>query len=764
VSETRIAPAGQVGRSLPRVEGRAKVTGRAEYIHNLLLPGMLHAKIARSAIPHGRIRRIDTSAAKVMPGVHSVVTGEDILTVIPDPYFGPAFHDQPILALGKVRFAGEPVAVVLADDPQIAAAAAQEIAVEYDELPAVYDEVEALTSTAYVHDELKPAGMFADLKHLAGKRDTNVALDYHLRRGDVDKAFAEADHVFEHVFRTPQQMHTPLEPHVAVADASGSSVKVHSSTQTPSTVRVEIARLLGLPENRVRVRTAFLGGGFGAKVYVKMEALAVALSLLARRPVRVALTMEEQFFTISKHGSTFRIKSAVSKDGRITARYCEVIYNGGAYADIGPRVAQKSGFSAAGPYDIANVAIDSYETYTNRPTAGALRGFGMPQLVWAYESHTDLIARALGLDPVEFRRKNLLKDGLPQATGTILRDTATMAVLDRVAERIGWGHDFDRGSGTVKRGRGIAIGMKASIAPTTSVATVAVAADGSATLYCGTVDMGQGSTTALAQIAAESLGIEAEAVRVVAPDTDVTPYDMGTLGSRSTFHMGLAVRRAAEDAKAKLAAMAAETGAPAGSNLPIAELFRRKYGMQAGTVVGSGSFIPDYVPPDHATGLTPNATPYWMTGASGAEVEVDTETGRVTVLRLVNVADAGAAINPRIVETQLTGAAIMQLGFTMSEEMVFTDGQLRNPSFADYKIPGIRDLPARLEGETVASRQESGPYGAKGVGETGTFGVSPAIANAIHDAVGVRISDLPITAEAVYRALRQAAGDPLPED
>jgi CO/xanthine dehydrogenase Mo-binding subunit len=210
--------------------------------------------------------------------------------------------------------------------------------------------------------------------------------------------------------------------------------------------------------------------------------------------------------------------------------------------------------------------------------------------------------------------------------------------------------------------------------------------------------------------------------------------------------------------------MAAETGAPEGSNLPIAELFRRKYGMQAGTVVGSGSFIPDYVPPDHATGLTPNATPYWMTGASGAEVEVDTETGGVTVLRLVNVADAGAAINPRIVETQLTGAAIMQLGFTMSEEMVFTDGQLRNPSFADYKIPGIRDLPARLEGETVASRQESGPYGAKGVGETGTFGVSPAIANAIHDAVGVRISDLPITAEAVYRALRQAAGDPLLED
>ena len=764
MSDAKTMPAGQIGRSLPRVEARQKVTGRAEYIHNLRLPGMLHAKIARSAVPHGRIKGIDTSAAKAMPGVHSVVTGEDILAVIPDPYFGPAFHDQPILALGKVRFAGEPVAVVLADDSKVAEAAAQEISVDYEALPAVYDEVEAMSSTAYVHDELKPAGMFADLKHLAGKRDTNIALDYHLRLGNVDKAFADAAHVFEHVFHTPQQMHTPLEPHVAVADATGAQVTVHSSTQTPSTVRVEIARLLGVPENRVRVRTAFLGGGFGAKVYVKLEALAVALSLIARRPVKVALTMAEQFFTISKHGSTFRIKSAVDNHGRLTARYCEVIYNGGAYADIGPRVAQKSGFSAAGPYDIANVAIDSFETYTNRPTAGALRGFGCPQLVWAYESHTDLIARALGLDPVEFRRKNLLRDGLPQATGTVLRDTATEAVLDRVVQRIGWGQPFDRGSGTVKRGRGIAIGMKASISPTTSVATVALAADGSVTLYCGTVDMGQGSTTALSQIAAEALGLDAEAVRVVAPDTDVTPYDMGTLGSRSTFHMGNAVRAAAADAKAKLAAMAAEAGVPAGTNLPIAEIFRRKFGMQAGTVVGSGSFVPDYVSPNHDTGLTPNATPYWMTGASGAEVEVDTETGRIRVLRLVNVADCGTPINPRIVETQLTGAAVMQLGFTLSEEMVFTDGQLRNPNFADYKIPGVRDMPAAMTGESIAARQESGPYGAKGVGETGTFGVSPAIANAIHDAVGVRITELPITAEAVYRALRAAAGDPLPDE
>jgi CO/xanthine dehydrogenase Mo-binding subunit len=559
-------------------------------------------------------------------------------------------------------------------------------------------------------------------------------------------------------------MHTPLEPHVSVADVQGDRVTIHSSTQTPSFVRIEIARLLGWPENRVRVRTAFLGGGFGAKVYVKLEALAVALSLLARRPVKLSLTMEEQFFTISKHASTFRIRSAVTKDGRITARRCEVFYNGGAYADIGPRVAQKSGFSAAGPYDIPNVAIDSCEIYTNRPPAGALRGFGVPQLVWAYESHTDLIARALGLDPVEFRRRNLLRDGAEQATGTPMRDAATGVVLDRLAARIGWGQPLERSKGALKRGRGIAIGFKASISPTTSVANVAISADGSCTVYCGTVDMGQGSTTAMAQIAAETLGIAAEAVRVVMPDTDVTPYDMGTLGSRSLFHMGHAVRLAAEEALAKLAALAAKTGVPPGTNLPIAELFRRKYGMQAGTIIGSGSYIPSYVPPDPETGLTPNATPFWMVGGAAAEVEVDSETGRVRVLRLINVADAGTPVNPRIVETQLTGAAIMQLGFTLLEEMQFTDGQLRNPSFAEYKIPGIRDMPERLEGESIDARQENGPYGAKGVGETGTFAVSPAIANAIEDAVGVRIAELPITAEAVYRALRRAGGNPLAEE
>jgi CO/xanthine dehydrogenase Mo-binding subunit len=751
---------GQVGRAIPRLEARAKVTGRAEYVHNLRLPGMLQGKIFRSTIPHGRIRNIDTRAAQEIPGVHAVFTGKDILRLIPNPYYGPAFHDQPILALDKVRFVGEPVAVVLAADAHVAVEAARLITADYEELPAVYDEVEAMTSAAIVHDVLKPAGTFPDLKHLAGRSGTNMALDFALTRGDADRALAEAEHVFEHTFRTQQTLHLPLEPFVSVAEPGETSLTIHTSSQTPSFVRIEIARLLGWPENRVRVKVPYLGGGFGAKVYVKLEALVAALALLVRRPVKVALTMQEQFCMITKHATTFRIKSGVTNDGRVVARKCEVFWNGGAYADIGPRVTQKSGFTAPGPYDIDNVRIDSYEVYTNRPPAGALRGFGIPQLVWAYESHSDLIARALKIDPIEFRRKNILREGRPQATGTVMQDARIDLVLDAIAGKMSWSAPIERGEGHLRRGRGVAIGFKASIAPTTSVAVVNINADGSASLLMNTVDMGQGSDTAMAQIAAEVLDLNPEEIRVVHPDTDLTPYDMGTLGSRSTFHMGHAVRLAAEDAKSKLQALAAELGLPPGSNYPPAELFKKRYGMQAGNIIGTGSYIPTYSSPDAKSGLSANVTPFWMIGGAGVEVEVDTETGHVRIVRLVNVADAGKPINPSVAKSQLSGGAIMQLGFTLFECMDLDAGLVTNASLADYKIPGIRDIPP-MESELVKGEQANGPFGAKGLGESGTFGVSPAIANAIHDAVGVRLTELPLTPEAVLRALRNLEDRPL---
>ncbi|TAK84575.1 MAG: xanthine dehydrogenase family protein molybdopterin-binding subunit [Betaproteobacteria bacterium] len=744
----------QVGRSVPRLESWLKVTGRAEYVHNLRLPGMLYGKIFRSSVAHGRIKRIDVSAARALGGVHSVMTGEDVRRLVPDPYYGPAFHDQPVLALDKVRYVGEPVAVVLASDPHVAEEATHLIVAEYEALPAVYDEVAAMTSKAIVHDVLKPAGTFPDLKHFKGRTDTNVALDFHLRRGDAKKALAGAHRVFEHRFRTQQVMHTPLEPLVSVAESTETSLTLHTASQSPSFVRSEVARLLGWPENRVRVRVPYMGGGFGAKLYIKLEALVAVLSLLTRRAVKISLTMEEQFFTITKHASTFRIKSGVSADGRIVARECEVWWNGGAYADIGPRITQKSGFTAPGPYDIDNVLIDSYALYTNLPPAGALRGFGIPQLVWAYESHTDMMARALGIDPVEFRRRNLLRDGRPQATGTVMRDAAIEKVLERVAVLLDWKNPFDRGSGALRRGRGIAVGFKACVSPTTSLAAVNVNADGSCIVYCSTTDMGQGSDTAMAQIAGEVLNMAAESVTVVHSDTDVTPYDMATLGSRSLFHMGNAVKLAAEDAKKKLDQLRNELGLPADAEIP--DIFKRKYGMQAGNVVGTGSYVPTYKSPDE-NGLTDSATPFWMVGGTGVELEVDTETGRVRITRLVNVADVGTPINPRIVETQLSGASIMQLGFTLHEKMQFdADGQLRNASLAEYKIPGLLDIPQEIVNEAVVAEQKTGPFGAKGVGETGTFSVSPAIANAIEDAVGVRLTSLPMTPEAVFMQLQES--------
>ena len=771
----------EVGRSLPRLESTSKVDGSVEYIHNLRLPGMLHGRIHRSALAHARITRINTAAALALEGVHAVITAEDVLKLVPEPYYGPAFHDQPILAIEKVRHVGEPVAIVLAVDPHIAEEAADLITVDYEPLEAVFDEVAAAAPGApVIHDVLKPAGTFTDLKSLTGKSGTNIALHTRVRHGDVSAAFAGADHVFEHTFRSGKVIHATFEPMVSLAEPTGATgLTIHTASQSPSFVRMEISRLLGWPENRVRVRTAFLGGGFGAKLYIKLEAMVAVASLLVRKPVRIALTMDEQFYTITKHGATVRMKTGVTNDGRMVARQVETFWNGGAYADIGPRVTQKSGFTAAGPYDVEHVALDNYAVYTNDPPAGALRGFGISQLVWAYERQADIIARALNIDPLDFRRRNALRPGRPHATGTIVHGMETTAVLDRLGELMQWDRPFDRGTGTIRRGRGLAMGVKACVAPTTSTASVIIYGDGSCAVHCSTVDMGQGSDTTIAQIAAEVLGITTSAVRVVHPDTDVTPYDMATLGSRSTFHMGNAVRRAAEDARDQLLRIGAQAlnteiveldcreGAvvsKAGRRLTLREIMLARFSMQAGTIIGFGSYAPTYTKPDPETGQSPDVTPYWMLGGAGAEIAVDCETGRIEITRLVTVGDVGAAINPGSAERQLASAAIMQVGFTLFEEMKFSDGQVVNASLADYKIPGLLDLPKSLVTSLVEVPHADGPYGAKGVGETGIFSPAPAIANALYDAVGVVINDLALTPERVLRALREADGRPLEAD
>ena len=487
--------------------------------------------------------------------------------------------------------------------------------------------------------------------------------------------------------------------------------------------------------------------------------------MIVRRPVKVALTMEEQFYTITKHPSTFRIKTGVDKNGRITARKCEVYWNGGAYADIGPRVTQKSGFTASGPYDIDNVWINSYALYTNVPPAGALRGFGIPQLVWAYESHTDMMARALKVDPLEFRRKNILREGRPHATGKFCENASIERVLERVAERLNWTKPFDRGTGTLRRGRGFAIAIKAVISPTTSVAIVNIA----------------GRRQHHASIAAPSTWARARTPRWrrwsarcstsrprACGSCRATPTSRPTTWARSArarcstwaTRCGSRPRKRATRSRRSRA----RSASPKAATFRSPSCSRRNTACRPATSSAPASTSRITCRRDPATGLTPNVTPFWMCAAAGAEVEVDTETGQVKIARLINVVDCGTPINPKIVETQISGASLMQLGFTMFEKMHLDGGQVTNASLADYKIPGILDLP-RGDGERGGrAHQSNGPFGAKGVGEIATFCVSPAIANAIADAVGVRLTELPLNAEAVFRALRANADKPLGDE
>lgn len=766
----------QVGRSVPRLESEEKVTGTVEYIHNFGLEGMLHGAVVRSVVPHARIRSIDTRVAEQVPGVRRVVTAADVRTVTAVERVGPAFHDQPVLAIDKVIFVGEPVACVVADDVRTARRAADLVEVDYEPLPAVFDEVEACRPDApLVHEQVDASAMFADLKTLSDRRSTNVALDYSLRRGDVEQALRDAEHVFEHTFHSPASVHAAMEPFVAVGEAGDHGlITVHSATQNPSVIQVELARLFGIAENRVRVRTAYLGGGFGAKLYPKLEPLVAVCAKLLHRPVRIALTMDEQFVTLTRHAATVTLRTGVDTDGRITARACDVTWNTGAYADIGPRVAQKSGFTAAGPYDIEHVSIDSRCVYTNLPPAGAMRGFGIPQVAWAYECQSDLIARELGMDPLEFRERNVLRNGRPHATGTVVEGAGTEEVLAELRDAMAWDEPLGDASlpGT-RRGRGVAFGMKAVITPSTSIALVNLTGDGSCRVHCGTTDMGQASDTAYAQIVGEVLGLEAEDVAIIHPDTQVTPYDMGTLGSRSLYHMGNALIQAAGEVRDQLLAAAShqlelpadqlrlEGGAVVGPDRQrrtFAEVMIGRFGMQAGNLLGRGAFTPSYRKPDPATGQSEDVTAFWMVGGAGVEVTVDEETGQLTLDRLVVVGDAGRAINPDIVRSQFVGAAIMQLGIARSEELRYEDGQITNTGLAHYKVPGVLDVPRDLECRVVETPLEGdAPFGAKGVGETGSFAVASAIANAIHDATGVRLMAGPMTDERIWEAM-QAAG------
>jgi CO/xanthine dehydrogenase Mo-binding subunit len=772
-----------VGQSVYRKDANPKITGQALHVGNIEMPGMLHVAVLRSPYPHARITRIDKSRAETLNGVVVVLTGAEIAKMPGvDPHFGPAFRDQPILCVEKACYAGDPVVAVAAVDRRTAEDALQLVDIDYEPLPAIFDVLDAVkTESPLVHEQHHPAKAFADLAHVKAGQQSNICYHFKLRLGDVDGAFADADRVFEDTFSSPPAQHMPMEPHVTLAYLDEHQrLNIWTASQSPSYVRTEISTTFSIPMNRIRVRVPYLGGGYGAKLYAKLEPLVTALALITKKPVRYALTREEEFLTITKHKVITKIKTAI-KNGAITARKCEVYWDTGAYAEIGPRIGHKSGYTSAGPYRIPNVWIDSYCVYTNKVPAGAFRGFGVPQVIWGYDSQTDIIAHALGVDPLEFRLKPALEEGEPFATGTIVRSFGVKEALRQAARAIEWSKPRAAQTGTKLRGKGIAAGVKAVLTPSISGAIVILNADGTANVLSSTVEMGQGSETTMSQIVGEELGLSVDQVHIVQPDTDVTPYDTITAGSRSTYHMGNAVRMAAGKIKNELCEIVAaklevdpdDLTARDGRvvvrgleerGMSIGEIFLAKFGSLGTTMAAQGVCQPEASFMDPETGQSEKCTEYWFPSATAAEVEVDTETGRVKVLDLVSVGDTGTAINPRHCEQQLLGAAIMHLGLTLFEEMVFDEGQLINGSLLDYQVATMKDMPQSFRPIVVEVAHADGPFGAKGAGETGALTVAPAIANAIHDAVGVRIRDLPITPEKVLRALTEKSSKGSPKD
>jgi CO/xanthine dehydrogenase Mo-binding subunit len=735
------------------------------------IPGALEVAVAHSTQAHALLRAVHTESARAEPGVVEVVTGADLVEILGgDHRTGPAFADQPILACERVRYFGEPVAAVVASDAEIARRAAASITCEYEPLEAVLDVDLAASGPPFVHDELRPSKVFQDLSHLAGQRDTNVCYRFNLLNGDVDATRRESQHWLEGEFWTPAVAHVPMELPSALAWVETDRLELVSATQTPSYVRQSVADVLGLPLHRVRVRVPHVGGGFGSKMYDRLEPLVAVLAWHLRRPVRLTFTRDEAFSQITRHGVAVRMGLGADQSSSLTAAVCDVRYDTGAYADIGPRICAKSGLVASGPYSLQATSISSRCIYTNKPPAGAYRGFGVPQLVFAHESMIDAMARTCGDDPYGFRRKNLLCEGDEHPVGTKMHSADLVGCLDAVAGALDWGAPVDRGSGRFLTGRGLAVGLKAVLTPTISGAVVQLNQDASASVLVSTVDMGQGSDTILAQIAAEVLTIPPERVRVVDTDTNASPYDTITAGSRSTYHMGNAVRLAAQSVRDQLMEMAAEVlgveasllslaGGEAcksdgsGPSIQLEDLLLAYWGSRGTTVTGQATHRTRWVPYDSDNGRSPQVTEHWFAGAVAAQVTVDCANGTVAVDHLAIAGDVGSAINPRLCRQQLVGGALMGLGHALFDELVFDNGRPVNTSLLDYQLPSFRDVPHKVTPILVEDAHDTGPFGAKGVGETGILAVAPAVANAICDATGVRLYRLPMTRERVLSAL-----------
>jgi len=760
-----VEPVSLIGQSVNKADGREKVSGEGVFFGDLNLPGTLVGRVLRSRYPHARILRINTARARALPGVVVVATAADI----PGSKTMGRMNDQWILCEDKVRYMGDAVALVAAEDSEIAARALALIEVEYQELPAIFTPKEALLPGApLVHEG----------------HGSNLLFQFKLRKGDVDAAFAKCDVIVENTYRVPTSDHAYMEVEGAIAmkNADG-TVTVFMAAQMAFRMRNSIAQMLNLPFESVRLISTNAGGAFGGKEDAEPGCRAALLAYLSGRPVKLVYSREESLISSTKrHACVIEYKSGATKDGKLQAIEVGVYLNKGAYASVcgnmppASGLTTKSGYHVPGPYVIPNVRVDSMNIYTNIPAGGAIRGFGVPQMAFAHESQMDELASRLGMDAAEFRLLNGLEAGSRTACNQLLEYSVGLKECIRQATKeAGWKQfhaERDRQDGAVRRGMGISSFMFATtpgLWPEFANATMEIDSAGRIVVRTGIEEMGQGARTVFAQIAAQALEIPLEYVEVSSRgDTAVDQDSMQTTSSRATICAGNAILRAASEARPALAEMAAQKMRVM-PTLVVAERdgFRRVdtgetmtlrdvllYSFQCGRrLIGKGWWCTPEPKIDPATGQG-NPFHIYAYGAQVIEVAVNTETGEFEVKRVVAAQDVGKAINPQMVLGQMIGGVVMGLGMAMTEEMVCDKGRFVNTSFANFLLPTAADVP-EIVPIMVEDPYPNGPFGAKGVGEPGTVATAAAVANAIYDAVGVRITQLPITAERVWKALEE---------
>ena len=752
-----------VNHSVPRADGMAKVTGTATYASDITLERMAWAKLLRSPFAHAKIISIDVSEAKRQRGVIDVLTGNDLGPL--HPYYGHAVKDHPLLAIGKVRFAGEPVAAVIAEDELSAQEALDKIKVDYEELTPVLDVKTALAPGAVlVHGTEYMGGAFRgfdDFTDFPGSTK-NICQDVHVEWGDVDAAFASAAHIAEGEFYFPMVYAYAMEPYVAVADYDPKGqLTVYSSAQHPFMVRHDLAEVFDLPLNSVRVIVPYVGGGYGSKSYTKIEPLTAACSWKVSRPVKLQLNVEEAFLTTRSDDARVYIRTAVDRDGKLIAKQATIHLNTGAYAENSPMVCRKAANRIVGPYRFPNVKIDCLAIYTNTVPASSYRGLGAAQITFPVESQMDELAHKIGCDPQEFRLRNLAQSGESIHPGLRPIDADVPGDIRVAAETL-----RSNGALAAKHGRSVCCSCSDAGAHPVTLAMVQVYADGSVSVLSGSTEIGQGSHTVLAQIAAEEMGVPLEKVKVFGTDTAVMLFERSTGASRTTTLMGRAVMEACREAIAQCKAMAAELLSVPASELTEGrggirhgkdwltwpEIMERYFQMEGCSIIGRAYL--------RRAGPFKSVPIFWEIGVVGVEIGLDEETGKISLDTLVTVGDVGLAIHPAMTESQDLGAATMGLGIGLFEELIYDGQQLMNGTMLEYRVPRFSDLARKVELKLVQNRDGVGPYGAKGGGEGSVNPIGACLANALYQAAGVRIRSLPLTPERVWKALQEKKAQP----